>query len=500
MEHNYDPGFALGIVTAQSLTQPLTQNTLSSFHNSGTKTETVENLYKFKNLTQFFNDNDKSSCNIILINNLSNIEIYSIFVCKYFSYFIENIEIYNSINYKKKWLSKIDNKHFTKVIEININKNKQYKFISLYDLVKILKKYIYTKYYGSSFITSSYENLSKIIIYCDDNLYDNINWNNIKITGIENIIDIKIKRKDNSINVITKGSNLNLILSCNNVDKQNTISNNIKDVYMNLGIETARNVLLNELNPFCEKKYIELLVDCMTVLGTLLPVNSKGVNTINKSFLSNISYENSMKILKKQIPFGIHDKVDDITKKLILGRKPNIGTNSFRLFRKPIINITYFNIFDKDKIKINYNNKTIKINKISIIIYQNTYNKLKKINQCLYKIKEDKYNIIVNKNLFTTLKITINKYISFYSKSKNIILKINNFDHIKDIFYERIQGKGIFEIEVKNDNILLLDRFIINNNINKFNIKRINNKINTEVIISIKPLNTTNSTIKIIQN
>lgn len=100
----------------------------------------------------------------------------------------------------------------------------------------------------------------------------------------------------------------------------------------------------------------------MTVLGNILPVNSKGVHMLDKSFLSKISYENSIRILKRRVPLGIYENIDNITKKLIVGSKPNVGTGTFKILKKQILNITYFNIEDEEKIEICYKNNTIKLN------------------------------------------------------------------------------------------------------------------------------------------
>lgn len=64
MNNINNPGYSLGIITAQSITQPLTQTTLSFFHKTGSKNEMVENIKKFKEITQNVNNNDIFISNI----------------------------------------------------------------------------------------------------------------------------------------------------------------------------------------------------------------------------------------------------------------------------------------------------------------------------------------------------------------------------------------------------------------------------------------------------
>ncbi len=280
-------------------------------------------------------------------------------------------------------------------------------------------------------------------------------------------------------------------MCCNIVDKKQSISNNITDVYNTLGIESARNILLKELCYLGEKKHITILVDCMTVLGKIIPVNSKGVNMIDKSFLSNISYENSLRVLKKQIPFGVQDKIDNINKSLIIGKKPKVGTAIFSILKKPVITI-YCN--NKNKIKINCLKKTIEINDTNSKIYLNTNINIKKIKSNVYKI-DYKYDIIFHKQVITILEINIEKNIEYYFNNNNLTLKFHKKDDLKKIFYNIIQGNNIFEVEIEDNNLCLLDKFFIYKYKNKVDLE--NFIINNGIKINIKPTNILNSLIKI---
>jgi DNA-directed RNA polymerase beta' subunit len=117
IKEKYEPGYPLGIITAQSITQPLTQDTLSSFHKTGSLNYMIENVNRFKELTQNINNNYTSICDITLTKNLNYMDIYLMFVYKNLSSFIKNIIIFDTKKYKKYWFKKLNIKdNYNKII------------------------------------------------------------------------------------------------------------------------------------------------------------------------------------------------------------------------------------------------------------------------------------------------------------------------------------------------------------------------------------------------
>lgn len=494
----YDPGYPLGIITAQSITQPLTQDTLSSFHKTGSKNNMIENIKKFHDLTQNINNNNNSICNVFLNKQLSNKEIYCILVYKRFFDLIKNIKKFYIEEYKIYWIKESIKNNYSNILEINIYKKYQYKYINLNNISNILIKYFYDKNKDNVLIINSPEHLSKIIILYNNNnnLFDNNFIKDIKICGIENIIDILNTKKKN--NIMVRGSNLNLILSNININSIKTTSNNIKDVLDVFGIENTRYVLLKELSEICSIEHSLILADCMTVLGNVSTVNSKGFSKIDKSFLSNISYENSIKIIKNNIPFGVFEKINNTTKNIIIGNKPNIGTGIIKIYKKENVFILYFNKEDEKYINV-YHNKNIIIKKSINIVFYRTYN-IKKINKLNYNINSN--FIDINKILITILKINKNnKNFEFNLINMNYLkITIKNFKSIQCLKCEITQGNNIFEIFTKDENILLSDNFILPDYKYEIYIKNCkkNNNIINDVNIYIKSKDKTSSKIIIV--
>lgn len=490
----YDPGYSLGIISAQSITQPLTQDSLSFFHKTGAKNETIENIKKFQELTQAINNNDTSICDVIIEKKKNTKEIYSMLVYKRFWDLIEKIKKIDTKEYKNYWINNNLKKYYSNILEITIYKQYQYIYMNLNSIKNIIIKHLNVMLNDAFLIINSPEHISKILILYNNNIIDGVSFKNIKICGIDNIIDIiNIEEDHDSINVKTKGSNLNLILSNKNVDKIKSTSNNIKDVYDTLGIESARKILLKELSNILNINHALILVDCMTILGDILSVNSKGYSKIDKGFLSNISYENSIKTLKRNIPFGVHEHIDNINKKMIIGKMPNVGTGCFSLCKKLYINIFYINKNDEIYININNNSIIIKKNIFIIIDVRNFKKDIKKITYSSYKVNSN-LNVMINKIIFTILKVSINKNMDIDFVEDNCLkIIIKDLDSLKYLSYEIIQGNNIFEVSTEGD--LLLDKIIIPDYKYKLNIKNLKYKEDNNIKLTFKSKNKLSSKI-----
>lgn len=118
------------------------------------------------------------------------------------------------------------------------------------------------------------------------------------------------------------------------VDLTSVTSNNPRDILEILGIEAARATLLKELSDvlkfdgtYVDKRHPLLLVDAMTMDGTILPMNRTGIKK-SASALSFASFEMATVSLAEA---AMHEKVDPMTgvaERIIVGRMANIGTNA----------------------------------------------------------------------------------------------------------------------------------------------------------------------------
>ena len=168
----------------------------------------------------------------------------------------------------------------------------------------------------------------------------------IKISGINNIYGSNVRKIDNKtidedgniftnkqIILDTSGTNLLDILSQDNVDVINTISNDIHEVLAVLGIEAARMILMEEfmdvitaagssLNP----RHIEVLVDTMTFSGNIMSIDRFGINRSNYGPIAKASFEEMTDQLYRSAIFGEIDNCNGVSANVLFGQEANCGT------------------------------------------------------------------------------------------------------------------------------------------------------------------------------
>jgi len=133
--------------------------------------------------------------------------------------------------------------------------------------------------------------------------------------------------------VRTLGSSIGSLASVPFLNWYESISNNIPEVYRELGIGAARTVLISELTKVlsCDGGYvlfthIWLLVDTLTFRGFPMRANRHGQNRVNTGVLQRCSFEESASILQDSAFFSEKDELSGLTPNLMVGQIAPIGT------------------------------------------------------------------------------------------------------------------------------------------------------------------------------
>lgn len=130
----------------------------------------------------------------------------------------------------------------------------------------------------------------------------------------------------------TEGSALRDILSNPRVDPVRTVTNNVLEIQEVLGIEAARQSLLNELWKVNDKvgyinhRHLMLLADTMTHYAELRPVSRHGINKAPTGPLMRAAYEQTVDIFFEAAAFGEVDHMIDVSSNIIVGRPAPVGT------------------------------------------------------------------------------------------------------------------------------------------------------------------------------
>src|SRR2546425_5002901 len=120
----------------------------------------------------------------------------------------------------------------------------------------------------------------------------------MKIKGIEGISRAIIKKRGEGYVIYTEGSNLSKILELPYVDASRTTTNSVQEIYEVLGIEAARNAIVNEAyNTLQEQgltvdiRHIMLVSDMMTNDGDVKAIGRHGISGRKSSVLARAAFE-----------------------------------------------------------------------------------------------------------------------------------------------------------------------------------------------------------------
>jgi len=160
----------------------------------------------------------------------------------------------------------------------------------------------------------------------------------LTLRGLKGITRVLVKMEDNEYVVYTEGSNLSGVITMPEVDPTRTVTNNIHEIEKVLGIEAARNAIINEAVKTLEEqglevdlRHIMLVADMMTVSGEVMQVGRHGVSGEKASVLARASFEITTKHLLDACIHGERDRLDGIIENVIAGQPIPLGTGSVEL-------------------------------------------------------------------------------------------------------------------------------------------------------------------------
>ena len=133
--------------------------------------------------------------------------------------------------------------------------------------------------------------------------------------------------------VRTEGSSLALAFEIPGVDTSRTVSNNINETAVVLGIEAARNVIIKEALGVLEEqgldvdiRHVMLVADMMTSSGEVLQVGRHGVSGEKASTLAKAAFEITIPTIVDAAVKGIVDTLRGVAENVIVGQQVPMGT------------------------------------------------------------------------------------------------------------------------------------------------------------------------------
>ena len=146
-------------------------------------------------------------------------------------------------------------------------------------------------------------------------------------------------KKENIYVLDTIGTNLIDVLALDNIDTNNTSSNDIMEVYQVLGIEAARRCLFEEIidvmefdSTYINHHHLHLLCDRMTCNEKLVSIFRHGINKDNIGPIAKASFEETTEMFLQAAKHGELDNMRGVSANIMCGQEGMYGTSSFQVF------------------------------------------------------------------------------------------------------------------------------------------------------------------------
>ncbi|MCX8190921.1 MAG: DNA-directed RNA polymerase subunit A'' [Candidatus Aenigmarchaeota archaeon] len=164
---------------------------------------------------------------------------------------------------------------------------------------------------------------------------------NLVVEGIEGVTAAIVRSEENRWLIQTLGSNLEKVLMMEEVDETRTYSNDIYEVYEIFGIEAVRNLIVREAYKTMQEqgldvniRYLYLLADIMTWSGEIMSIGRYGVAGAKHSVLSRAAFEETIKHLARAAIRGEVDEFKGMFENVMIGQVAPTGTGMFELVVK----------------------------------------------------------------------------------------------------------------------------------------------------------------------
>ena len=174
---------------------------------------------------------------------------------------------------------------------------------------------------------------------------------NVILRGIKNISNVLIRKivdylepTDNGYEkkdiwvLDTTGTNLLEILALDNIDVNNTVTNDIQEIYRVLGEEAARQSIFNELSEVIEfdstyinYHHLSVLCDRMTCNDKLTSIFRHGINSDNIGPIAKASFEETPEMFLKAAKHAELDIMKGVSANVMCGQEGYFGTSSFQV-------------------------------------------------------------------------------------------------------------------------------------------------------------------------
>ncbi len=320
----YDPEEAIGVVTAQSLSEPATQMTMRTYHFAGTAgIQVTLGLPRLIEIYDAKKEPETPSMTIYLKPEYQS-EKKAIEIAKK----IKEVKLKDFVV-----SDVIDLINLTVTCQLDVTKLKRFG-MEPKNLVKHIKlKNIEVEVKGRELKAVSKKT-------------EGVNLHKLKyklleshIEGVRNISHVIVSKDEKGEWVIsTLGSNLRKVLNIEGVDPTRTTCNNPFEICEIFGIEAARNAIIREaVNTIEEQglgvdvRYVSILADLMTSTGKIMGIGRYGIAGNKDSVLARMAFEETKKHIISAAIEGTKDPLKGHVENILMNQVIPMGTGAFTL-------------------------------------------------------------------------------------------------------------------------------------------------------------------------
>ncbi|MAH47815.1 hypothetical protein CMI37_18480 [Candidatus Pacearchaeota archaeon] len=311
-------GEAIGVITAQSFGEPSTQMALNVFHSAGVaEMQVTQGLPRLIEILDARKVPSTPAMEIYLDSKFNNEKDSRMIAEK-----IKEVKL-------KEIVSEIGIDFTSKRIQIDIdNAALKRVHIGLEKVVEVLNdKGFKVKKRGNGMALDLNDSNFKEMYKIKEKI------KGVILSGVKNIAQVLVVKRERDFVILTAGSNLKDILNFKGVDVDRTFTNDIHEISAVLGIESARQAIINEISKVIEtqgldidKRHLMLVADTMTASGNVKGITRMGIISDKSSVLARASFETPVKHFVNATKTGKKDRLASVIENIIMNQPVPVGT------------------------------------------------------------------------------------------------------------------------------------------------------------------------------
>ncbi|NOQ56095.1 MAG: DNA-directed RNA polymerase subunit A'' [Nanohaloarchaea archaeon] len=318
----YDYGDAIGVIAAQSISEPATQTTLRSYHRAaGIGLNITQGLPR---ILEIF-DARKAPVTPAM----------KIYLKKEFNTKIKAINIASSIketNLKHIMvLDSLDLGNMT--VEVELDKKLIDKLSIAPDKIVSAVKRKIKNLNGTIDGNKIIFEMNKDKVTVKDLQTLRFKLREVHVKGIKGITHCIVEKTGDDFVLYTLGSNLGKVSKIEGIDISRMVSNNIFEIADTVGIEAARTTIVSEITETLraqgvdtDVRHLLLVADTMTQSGDIQAIGRYGLSGSKSSVLARANFEETIKHLVEAAVAGISDELNGIVENVMIGKTARVGT------------------------------------------------------------------------------------------------------------------------------------------------------------------------------